>query len=323
MKNIEMREKIVPYTHVPGTPCLVPCSDWVITPFPALLRIRGASDISVGITGPVTQFLVQMDLERDCVWISGQAVEGCYRLQIQATFEGLFLTVRRAPKEGLLIGGQRLVATEKILLASGGKVSLRRVCERLSLGNWKAQDWDLVRRRNDVREIVPPLFLLGQKTPATASLPEGTVGLLDGKMDVFFRAAFSGVFVPHLHDPLHQGLYPVGDGSGDAMAILGLAYQKIRTQLIEEKENAIRILPGIAEYPVGRARLLSSVGCIHLEWSQGIIRRMNIEPVVNCVVAFAFQKEVASYRICGQRVQKGTTVALAAGTPVLLDRFQK
>jgi len=323
MRSIEIREKIAPYTHVPGTPCLVPCSDWVITPFPALLRVRGASDIPIGITGPVKQFLVQMDLERDSVWISGQAIEGCFRLQIQATFEGLFLTVRRAPKEGLLIGGQRLAATEKILLASGGKVSLRKVCERLSLGNWKAQDWDLVRRRNDVREIVPPLFLLGQKTPAGASLQEGTAGLLDGKIDVFFRAAFSGVFVPHLHDPLHQGLHPECDFSGDAMAILGMAYQKIRKQLIEEKGSGIRILPGIAEYPVGRARLLSSVGLIYLEWSQGIIRRMIVEPFVDCEVTFAFQKEVASFRICGQRVAAITAVSLLAGTAIIFDRFQK
>ena len=322
MRNIEIREKIAPYTHVPGTPCLVPCCDWVITPFPALLRVRGASDISIGITGPVKQFLVQMDLERDCVWISGQASEGCYRLQIQATFEGLFLTVRRAPKEGLLIGGQRLVATEKILLASGGKVSFPKVCERLSLGNWKAQDWDLVRRRNDVREIVPPLFLLGQKTPAGASLQEGTAGLLDGNMDLFFRAAFSGVFVPHLHDPLHQGLLPGCDSSGDAMAILGLAYQKIRTFLIEEG-GSIRILPGIAAYPVGRARLFSTVGLIHLEWSQGIIRRMIVECIENCEATFAFQKEVTSFRVCGQKFTTGASVALVAKTPVLLDRFQK
>jgi hypothetical protein len=107
------------------------------------------------------------------------------------------------------------------------------------------------------------------------------------------------------------------------MAILGLAYRKIRTHLIEEKGSSLCILPGIAEYPVGRAHLLSSVGLIHLAWSQGIIRRMIVEPLADCEVTFAFQKEVASFRVCGQKLKAGVSVALVAGTPVLLDRFQK
>ncbi len=118
--------------------------------FPTLLRIVGKGDFAIDILGPIEQFLVQLDLERDCVWISGKGREGCYRLQLTAAEEGLFMTVRRAPQSGIVIGEHRLRLKERHLLAPGGKVSLRLVCERLSLGNWKAQDVELVRKKGAI-----------------------------------------------------------------------------------------------------------------------------------------------------------------------------
>jgi hypothetical protein len=317
IKKIAISEKLAPYSHLPGTRCVVPCSDWVVEIFPALLRIVDKTDFAIEIAGPIEQFFVQLDLEKDCVWISGKGAQGCYRLQLTAAEEGLFVAVQRAPKQGIAIGEHHLAPKEKLLLAKGGKVSPRLVCERLSLGNWKAQDVDLVRRRGDVREIVPTLFLLGQKIPAVAAV-EGAIP----KMDLFFRSSFSGLFVPHLQDPLHQGISREGD-AGDPMAILGLAYRTIRGHLIEEGEGDVRILPGIKEYPVGRASLRTSFGWVHLEWTQGIMRRCIVEPKENCQHKFVFPKEVASFRCCGQKVLNGDVVSLEADRPVLFDRFFK
>jgi hypothetical protein len=181
----------------------------------------------------------------------------------------------------------------------------------------------LVRRRSDLREIIPPLFLLGQKTPVVLFSEEGTSGLLDGKMDVLFRSAFSGILVPRLEDPLHQGIFERPSIAGDPLAILGLAYRKIRAHLIQEEGSSVRILPGIKEYPVGRASLQASFGLVHLEWTQEIIRKMIVEPLESCEVAFIFQKEVVSFRFCGQRVDNGAVLSLEAGAQILFDRFQK
>jgi hypothetical protein len=316
MRRIAICEKIIPYSHLPGTRSLVPCSDWVVEAFPALLRVVGKRDFVIEMAGPIEQFLVQLDLERDCVWISGKAREGCYRLQLTAAEEGLFVTARRVPKSGIVVGEHQLALNKRLLLAPGGKVSLRLACERLSLGNWKAQDVELVRRRSDVREIVPTLFLLGQKIPATPSIARSAL-----KMEMFFRASFSGLFVPHLQDHLYQGILP--NEEGDPMALLNVAYRTIREHLIGEGSEGIAIMPGIKEYRVGRATLRTSFGWVHLEWTQGMMRRMIVEPKQNCQLPFVFPKEVASFRCAGQRVLNGAVVSLESSHSVLFDRFQR
>lgn len=317
MRHIEISAKMAPYSKMAGTECVVPCSDWVVAAFPAMLRVAGLLEISIGVQGPVSDFLVQMDLERDCVWISGKAVDGYYRLELTAALDGLWLKVHRAPKATLQIGDRAAALKEKILLLSGGQVVQKEAYERVFFGSWKAQDWDLVRRRNDLREVVPSLFLLGQKVPADRD--ETSLG----KMDLFFRSAFSGILVPRLRDGSHQGIERVPIASENPFSLLRSGYESIRALMLEEKGQNAQILPGIQEHPVGRAHLYPSFGSLELEWSQGMIRRMIVTPLANCEVTFVFPKEVASFRIGDQKLINGSPVILLANTPLLFDRFQK
>jgi len=317
MRDIEISAKIAPYSQTPGTECVVPCSDWVITAFPAMLRVAGLLEIPIGVNGPVDDFLVQMDLERDCVWISGKAADGYYRFELTAKTEGLWLTVHRAPKSGLRIGDKAVALKEKILLVSGGQVIRRAAYERVFFGSWKAQDWDLVRRRNDMREALPPLFLLGQKVPA--DMEETSLE----KMDLFFRSAFSGILVPRLRDGLHQGIVRTPLSQENPFALLRSGYESIRASLLEEKGQSVYILPGIQKHPVGRASLYPLFGALQLEWTQGMIRRMIVTPLANGDVTFVFPKEVASFRVDNQRLVNGAVLSMKAGVPILFDRFQK
>jgi hypothetical protein len=314
---IEISAKMTPYSKMPGTECVVPCSDWVITAFPAMLRVAGLLEVPIGVKGPVNDFLVQMDLERDCVWISGMARDGYYRLELTAENEGLWLKVHRAPKPSLQIGDKAVLRKEKILLVSGGQVMRRVAYERVFFGSWKAQDWDLVRRRNDVREALPPLFLLGQKVPASSE----KVAL--GKMDLFFRSAFSGILVPRLQDGLHQGIEQTEVAPENPFTLLRAGYESIRASLFEEKGQNVHILPDIQKHPVGRASLYPSFGALQLEWTQGMIRRMIVTPRANCEVTFVFPKEVASFRVGDRRITNNSLISLQANTPIFFDRFQK
>jgi hypothetical protein len=211
-----------------------------------------------------------MDLERDCLWVWGIAKEGHFRFKLSADEVGLCLFVDRCPKDGLTVGSQHLHGKDKILLLSGGQIYKSQKIEKLSLGNWKEQDWDLVRRRNDVREWVPVLYSLGQKTPVTSMVKGGPVELLE-ELTAFFPAAFSGILVPHLIDPLHQGLFSE-EGHGDPLALLPLAFKKIRSFLIQDK----KILPALPRgWDCGRALgLQTEYGRLDLEWTRGSIRQM-------------------------------------------------
>jgi hypothetical protein len=359
--KIHIGEKFRPYSHVAGTRVLVPGTDWIIQVFPALIRIERAarrnpspsrppgqascqskcgkelaapyrsgespsfeegvlqkhSDLPIHLTGPVKEFTVQLDLERSCVWVWGIAKEGHFRFRMEGSEEGLALTVDRAPKEGFNLGGSK----EKKLIASGGRFFGSTHRERLSLGSFKAQDWELVQRRFDLKEIAPALFLLGQMVPHTKEPKGGTANLLRTELDLFVRAAFSDLLVPRLEDTQYQSLSG-SDGKGEPVGLLPATYQWIRSFLIEEKAPSLHILPHLPiDWDAGRAvGLRVGVGEIDLEWSRRTLRRMVFRVERNCDVNFLFQKQIDSYRINGKRQE---IQLFEASKTYVFDRFQK
>ncbi|HEY4255523.1 MAG TPA: hypothetical protein VGM34_04175 [Chlamydiales bacterium] len=290
---IEIRDKFRPFSHLPGTHCVIPGSDYVVQVFPTLIKVQGGGEFLTHLTGPVEEFTVQLDLERDCVFVWGRAKEGYFRLRLEALEEGLVLTVLRG-------SALQLKTKEKLVLATGGSLLSRKPAERLSLGGFKAQDWELIRRRANLAEISPTLFLLGQKIPrvSAVSIPD---------LKSCFLSSFSSLFFPHLIDPFHQGIATAE--ASDPLEILPACYQKIRSFLIDE----MRILPALPhDWHAGRAlRLETAVGSIDLEWTKGMIRRMAFRPTTEKPVEFTFPKQVRSFRTT---VKDGVT---------LFDRFQK
>jgi hypothetical protein len=293
-----MREKLHPFSHLPGTQCVIPGSDYTVQVFPTLLKVQGKEEFPIGLTGPVEGFTVQLDLEKNCVFIWGTAREGYFRFRLEALEEGLTLTLLRGPS--FQFGSKDLKPKDKILLATGGSRTQTTTIEKLSLGCSKAQDWELIRRRTDLTEISPLLFLLGQKVPA-----KSPASISDLKQ--CFLSSFSSLFFPHLTDPLHQGITP--SQATDPLALLPACYQLIRSFLI----NETHILPALPhDWHAGRAlNLQTPFGTIDLEWTKGMIRRMVFRPTTDNPVEFTFPKQVRSFR---------TTVCNGY---TLFDRFQK
>ncbi len=150
---IQIEHKFRPFSHLPGTKCPVPGSDYEVEVFPTKIKIPGAPDVTLPFTKPVKDFTVQLDLERQCIFIWGQAPEGYFRLKLEALEEGLVLTGLRGLKFRQVIAG-------------GGK-TFGPATERLFLGCTKAQDWELMRKRCNSQELGPMLFFLGQQVPCT------------------------------------------------------------------------------------------------------------------------------------------------------------
>jgi hypothetical protein len=310
LEKIEIKEKITPFSHQNGIECLVPLSDWVVQVFPALIKVHNF-EFPIKITGPVKEFTVQMDLERECLWIWGIANEGHYRLKIFADDLGLSLYVDRAPKSGIQIGGHQLERKGKLGLAKGGQFSHSPEIERLSLGNWKAQDWDLVRRRGDFKEIAPLLFMLGQKLPFVETLP-----LIH--QEHFFLAALSGLCAPKPQDAINQGLPPF---DVEPIALIQSAYRTIRQFLIQGDY----ILPRLpSDWTAGKVvGLQTESGTLDIEWTKGHMRRMIFSATETSEVKFLFTKEISSCRCNGAVLENGTLFAVEGNKKYLFDHFQK
>lgn len=356
--HIDIAQRLHPFSHKAGTWCLVPGTAFCLQVFPALVRIYDLSasepsfmaDLPVEVQGPVDDFTVTLDLEKGYIRVEGKSTQGFFRYLIVKMLETntLGLVVEKTPVPNLfprLADVICLVDKEKILYKPLNS-------DRLSLGNHKAQDWDLVMRRQDLGEIFPFWMRLGQ---LVVNLPntkgkEGTAALLmqcEESMDsghperIFpafkklLLAGFFGLMVPRLHDDEYQGIVPAVDGKELTFSPLVLLQNGaclIRRLFVDIRGSQVAILPFLPpELHCGRLLHVSieQRGFVDLEWSKKTIRRMIFHSKSEGEVLFQFQPHMTQFRLRnsrqdrGQMIQCGVPIKVQPGQSYLIDKFQK
>jgi len=290
--HIKIRERLRPYSHMSGATALIPGTLWVVRATPTRLRIEDLAGnlhhempLEIAI-GPKRGFTVQQDLEKQLVFVFGQAEKGFYRLQIRALPEGIEL--KRGDQVWI------------VPLAGPRGVKAR---ERLSLGNNKAQDWDLVRRRWDLREILPQIFHLGQQTPGVADFSELPL------------------------ETLCMELFPPEIPSA---SLLCKGAQMIRNLFVQERGDELLLLPS-SPILFDSGRLVGvewgQIGKVDFEWTKRQMRRLVLRVRLGGVRILSFPKEVKEFRLRSdcqeEKCSNGQPLALVVGKTYLLDRFQK
>lgn len=315
--KITIVKKIRPFSHLPGTACLIPGTCVVVEAFPTLLRFHNF-EYPIEIEGPVTGFTLLQDLEKNCVYVFGKGKEKFYRFRLHASAEGFYLFSEKTK--------------QMQFFPADLKFHLPATWERLSLGSHKAQDWDLVLRRFDLKEILPVLFGLGQKIPEIPSQTlEGIEHLLRAdQLENFCRAAFSKILIPTLKDEQHLGLVGNKSLTGDPCFLLQAAFKFIRSLFFVQDERRLSFLPSTI-FPEGRLIGLQvlGVGEIDLEWASRRIRRMIIRAFSSGEVVLILQREIKGFRLrCGssskgKKQSSCEPLCLEAGKTYFLDNFQK
>jgi len=330
--KISIRERLKPFSHTPGAGCLIPGTCWEIEAFPALVRLGKKYEIALHVTGPVKDFTLEQDLEKNYVSVFGKAQEGFYRLQFQGKEGGIEVMVVKAPKL-FLVNGSPLRANEKLFFADEEvDFFLPKICERLSLGVSKAQDWDLVLRRFDLKEILPVLYCLGQKLPLIKPQPLcGTGKLLEeGHLESFCRAAFSKILVPRFIDDQHQGLSLPGIAAGNPCFLLQEAASRIRSLFFCQENDRISLLPS-SSFDAGRMTKIQAngMGEIDIEWASRTLRRAILRASFTGEAILDLPKGLRSFRVRtspsqrGDRHQGGKPLMMESGKTYFFDRFHK
>lgn len=321
--KIKIAVRFKPFSHTPGASCLIPGSSLVLQAFPTLLRI-GGQDWKMALTGPVQRFTLQQDLEHSCVYVFGKAREGYFRLRLEAQDAGVKITAEKGPVKSDFLEMETALSSKKEM-------------ERLSLGNHKAQDWDLVQKRGDLTEILPVLFFLGQKIPLTPPQTlKGTAKLLklpekrealEQALSAFIQAGFKGILVPRLVDDQYQGLIPEEKVDGDPSFLLQEGAKMVRSLFFIQNERRLQLLPHLPiSFHSGRLIGLQcpGIGSVDLEWSKKLLRRMEIRANTSGEVLFDLQKEIKEFRVGKKRkIKRGEPLLLEAGKIYHLDRFEK
>lgn len=306
--NITIRQKLRPFSHAPGAACLIPGTTAILRAFPTRLEVD-AEVISLPFTGPVKGFTLEQDLERNCIYVFGQAKEGFYRIRIEANDGGFVVKAEK---------GFSLHQTIQKDLA------FRIVShpERLSLGSHKKLDWDRIRAANDLPSWMPVLFHLSQKIPSIAP----ATYQFPNSLESFFLAGFSHLLVPRFVDTEYQGLVPEQNVSGDPAWLIQEAGKRIRALFFMQNERRLALLPHLPTH-LDKGRFLgiqvAGVGTLDLEWSKKLLRRAVFKATTSGEVVLELQNALHAFRVNGKKQSASEPVLLEAGKIYLLDRFQK
>lgn len=198
-------------------------------------------------------------------------------------------------------------------------------CDRLSLGNHKAQDGDLIKRRLCLQEIFPLWHRLGQLVPAYpwVDSKEGTLALLEECREHIrqnkpekteqtwlnlIQAGFGQLLVPRLEDPDFQGIAPsLVSLDCSPLVLLSEGSKLIRQLFIQFKDNQIHFLPHLLP-SLFCGRLIEvpwKGGKVNFEWTKKTIRRVILYSQQEQEVSMRFRSDVQSYRFRQNLHDKG------------------
>ena len=333
---IQVRDRFRPFLHLAGSFCMIPTSNWAVKAYPTNVQLfceKALLSIIWHLTGPVRGFTLQQDLEKDCVYIFGKAQEGYFLFEITHREEKIVLLLKR----GFSIGyeeekGQGILKRgESLQFFVGEKPYERRFIERLSLGVHKKLDWELVQRRNDLKELLPVLFFLGQK-----SFPYLEKSLFVPKSEEDFEGLIQSYFTS-LCMPQREKAFGLGLASKSFSlsvplgGILFQMYRSIRSLFLQEKDQSVSLLPHLfSPFLSGRALgLQTRFALFHLEWRNRKLRRVQIKALLDGPLPLLFPKEIKKFRLRQSQEKRGSEMSctdslfLACGKVYYLDKFQR
>lgn len=351
--HITIAERQRPFSHTPGTRCLIPGTSLRATVYPTRVMLHDLSvypytmqgDYFLPLRGPVKDFTVQLDLEKGQIVAWGHYAEGYLRYRIGKgnSNKSYSLWLEKWPEAA--------GSSPEFFSASPELKEQPLSLERLSLGCHKAQDWDLVLRRNDSSEILPYWLRLGQLTSSMPTEEEaGTLATLfscrsalqskekQAVLPAFqnlLHAGFEGILSPRLEDVDYQGygLPPLPEGfHGSPLPLLTEGAKLIRDLFIRWEGLRLDILPLLP--PAFHCGRLLQVKCgdvveVDMEWSKKTIRRMVLSAKRDGSLVLGFQQGVKSFRLRtgprerGSRLPASEPIAIESGKVYDLDNFMK
>lgn len=367
--QISIAERLKPFDHTPGTTCLLPGSNWTVQVFPALICLYDLSTedpiqickIAVDVKGPVSGFTVQLNLEKGNVLVFGTSLEGYFRYRLTSSSDGKGMLIDIEKPSNIqfkLVSGDFNLSSENdknLVLFKDFKNSkpyLINEVERLSLGNHKAQDWTLVKRRADFGEIFPVWLRLGQLVLQNDNLSEegdsllkecesaikkGDVNHILAPFHTLFLTGFQSLMTPRLVDDQHQGvilpaLSRTCSPTVSPLVILSYGAKLIRSCFASFDSSTISILPALpVEFHAGRFLHFrcENLGLLDLEWSKKTIRRMILFAESDGLIDVKFQKEIKCFRfreessLKAEIIYAGSPLKIEKGKTYFFDCFKK
>lgn len=360
--KIKIAERLKPISHLPGTYFVLPGSTYRIQFFPGCMKVDDLSttvpqplaSVVFDVAGPVREFTVEQDLERGVIHVWAMTLSGFMRYHVAAleNTSGIAISFEKIPKQGIKCtcdGVWKL--NHSGIIQSGVKLNLSPQAfdddtplakyrpmkiDRLSLGNHKGQDWELMRRRRDFAEIFPIWHRLGQLIPSQKECSEiGVLNLLNEcrqamrsnapekilpHFERLFLAGFEGALSPRLRDYDFQGI-GIPDFSAEAksspLELLTRGSELIRQLFVQYDDSTVHLLPALpTEFHCGRFLDVNcgNIGSLSMEWTKKATRSVNFTASRSQTFSFIFSLGEKRCRL--RKNSKDRGVVYSVGTPI-------
>ncbi|MBF5050415.1 Uncharacterized protein CLAVI_000016 [Candidatus Clavichlamydia salmonicola] len=322
---ISLFVKQAPFSHNPGTLCLVPGADIVVRAFPSYFVVETlegelVTEQDCHVSGLVKNFTIMQDLKKGCVTVFSDQ----YRFHV--------------------------LPNKTILKAKNPSLPKPKNQEILFLGSSKTQDWDLILRRQNLQEIFPLWFRLGTffQEDVVGPVEGATFSLLKECQQLvanhsssqitpaftkLFLAAFSDMLIPYTNEKNGWGILPKNlDLTKIAVPLLKQSSLLIRSLFLTHDADTISILPTLSpDFDSGRMMNIEIplMGSIDIEWTKKLIRRITFRSVVSKKIQFIFSPEIARYRFSIKKtsaqkiMNKENSIEVSPNEIYYFDRFEK
>lgn len=345
--NISLHEPLKPFSHLPGTEFLLPGSVFSIRIFPCKGLIYDQrhnpphliSEITFDFQGPINQFTIINDLDRERISVSGETKQGWirYHLRSDISSQGIECVFDRVPEGKYIeIDGKKIEIFKKTpFFFPYHHEPFFPSLEKLFLGNHKAQDVELIRRRKDLTEIFPLLFRIGQLIPYSGCKYAGAFFEYPNKefwLGLFLKN-FSSTFIPRLNDIDCQGIESseMALRASTPLDLLRDVVFLMRHHFFKSEDHSLIILPHLLpDFHSGHFLngSIPGLGKIHFEWTKKCIRRFEVIAEETVEWKFDFKSPIQSCRLrqkCGEKgivYHNRTSVHIEKGSTYFFDNFQ-
>lgn len=337
-----------------GVPVLILNTSYFVKIFPGCLHFEDLDSKKSFKTyfkfhGPQKNFTIIQNLRNGVIDVFFHSLDGFISYSILIKENKVFLYFKKLPSIGMEYEFDKIkkiyFSKEEISLPIE-KVFSTYAEEYLSFGIFKKQELFFIKRREDIKEILPILFLCSQfyldneaKYPKESSLLEKLEDKILKKdkknlEEIFLsiiKAHFFGAFVPTLNDFFYQNIIEDVKTNASVFFILQQLFKSIKSMLVFEKEDEVDILPCLLPvFHHGKAvNLKLSFGLIDIEFSKKLLKKVILKPTTEVKKKVVIQKKLFQFRLRTSKKDRGRiyknndVISFEKGKVYFFDRFQK
>jgi hypothetical protein len=352
---IKIKQKFSLISHELGTSFLVLNTSYYVKIFPGLLifkdlRSKDEFKIFLKFNGPVKNFTILQNLYNGDIEVNFHSKDGYLAYKILTEKNNVYLYFDRISIKDLEIdfkGLKKIFSKEKIKLPIK-VISDLKPEEILFFGIHKKQDLELIKRRENLQEILPFIFLCSQFFPDLESvrplrekcllkevenmIQKKQKQNLDEILLAVNKAHFFDAFVPRSNDEDYQNIIEdIDEKKVNPLAMLRKCFHTIKSMFIEYNLNEISILPclPVIFYHGKALNLKTLIGSFDIEWSKKLLKKLIFKPIKDVSFKLVLQPQIKNFRMRSLKNEKGKTLknkdflSLQKNKIYFFDKFQK